>query len=783
MSTRDRFTALQLSTQWNGIDFVEVDAADASILRVHFLNAVTVAEPGLKARIEGGDRVREVATAPIKPADWLLDAEARPLLILHLLGEGDFSNYRLTLAPSGKLDRAYASVVFSFKALCPTEFDCEAEAPDCPPDDTPLPPIDYLAKDFLSFREALSEFSSLRYPEWRERSEADFGMVVMEALSAVADELSYMQDRISAEATLETATQRRSLVSLARLVDYEPLPATSASTMILCTVLGGPLPAGLRISAPTPDGALIPFEIGTGINDKAAYVVSPRWNYGIEPYWWDDAERCLPRGATGMWLTGDGFGFTPGLALLIQTDLPGDSHRQIVHLTEIEEAEDPLFPPGGPPTKVTRIAWGTSEALERDRDLTLTQIGGNLLPATQGQRVFESFTVDPSTASGFPPAAAIARRGPNGNDVKPNWVYRYALKRPPLAWLNQPKGGSPLPEIRLIQRQPEVQDWSYAASLLSADQLEPSFTVDPAAWRPVGVGADRVSPQFEYDGDNGDTIRFGDGVFGAPPVAGDMFEIAYRSGAGAAGNVAADTIGHVDTAWIGLVSSARNPFAVTDGADAETPEHIRRMAPQAFRAKQFRAVRREDYEAAAEELPWVQQAGTAFRWTGSWLTVFTAADPRASEAVDVAQQTELVQLLNRRRLAGYESYVPPPRYVSVDLRIDICVQPYAVSSDVEKAVLDRLGGGSRRAEDGGFFFADHFTFGTPLYRSRIEAVVQETPGVKGVLSINFRRRGVNGAFVSLPEQFPLSSDEILRVDNDPDYPERGTIRVTTEGGR
>ena len=47
-----------------------------------------------------------------------------------------------------------------------------------------MPPIDYLAKDFLSFRQALLDFSALRYPQWQERSEADFGVMFLEALSA-----------------------------------------------------------------------------------------------------------------------------------------------------------------------------------------------------------------------------------------------------------------------------------------------------------------------------------------------------------------------------------------------------------------------------------------------------------------------------------------------------------------------------------------------------------------------------------------------------------------------
>jgi hypothetical protein len=55
--------------------------------------------------------------------------------------------------------------------------------------------------------------------------------------------------------------------------------------------------------------------------------------------------------------------------------------------------------------------------------------------------------------------------------------------------------------------------------------------------------------------------------------------------------------------------------------------------------------------------------------------------------------------------------------------------------------------------------------------------------VKGVLSIDFRRRGVLTGFGPLPEVFPLAADEILRIDNDPDWPERGTIQVFPEGGR
>ena len=54
--------------------------------------------------------------------------------------------------------------------------------------------------------------------------------------------------------------------------------------------------------------------------------------------------------------------------------------------------------------------------------------------------------------------------------------------------------------------------------------------------------------------------------------------------------------------------AATNPFPATGGADEETLDHVRAAAPHAFRSRQFRAVRAEDYTATARELPWVINA-------------------------------------------------------------------------------------------------------------------------------------------------------------------------------
>jgi len=822
---RNRLVKVIESKKVNGISFVELMSVDATTLYVHFLNPVDVtpaAPEKMLATISGGERITGITANPINAAtDWNTDANGNRILTVTVSEHGDFSTYTLTLTTNKKLsggppnsyvaleklDPMYSSAQFSFKVGCPSEFDCAPECDCCPTDEPPLPAIDYTAKDYQSFKLALSNFSSQRYPSWQERSEADFGMMFMETLCALGDELSYFQDRVATEAKLLTATQRRSLVSLARLVDYEPTPALSASTQVQCNVSGNSVPAGILVTATTPDGVTVPFEIGTGLNDTTNYATSPKWNSGIEPYWFDDSQKTLACGATQMYLQGHGFGFEQAIEngtmqLLIQTDLPGQSLRQIVTLTAALELDDPIFlTTGNKAAPVTLIEWGAADALTEERDLTVTTVAGNLLPCTQGQRFTESFAIGtpPPGAQGMP--VAVARYGPNGSDAAPNWIFRYQLSRSGinngrLAWLPSVQAGSssvdpdtaePQPETVLNRVLPEPDSFTFSTSLLDATAEEPAYTVDSQAWNVVERDGSGATIHWEYNGDQSDTIRFGDGVFGVQPDDGDVYQVEYRIGLGAAGNVAAGAIQNIGANASSYLTSVINPFDVTTGADAETAQHIQRMAPQAFRAVQYRAVTAPDYQAAAETEDWVLSAGASFRWTGSWLTVFTVADPKQSAAVDTAlaeqNQIDLIDLLNRRRLAGYESYAPPPWFVSIDLDITVCVADGWLDSDVEEGVLTALADAQNPNGSTGFFYADSFTFGTPLYRANLEAAIQAVPGVNGVLDIKYRQRGATTVFLELPNVLPIGAGQILRVANDPNYPERGIINVIAEGGR
>jgi hypothetical protein len=247
--------------------------------------------------------------------------------------------------------------------------------------------------------------------------------------------------------------------------------------------------------------------------------------------------------------------------------------------------------------------------------------------------------------------------------------------------------------------------------------------------------------------------------------------------------MAADTITRFDPSVAPQVASVTNPFAAAGGADQESNDSVRRLAPQAFRAVQYRAVRPEDYVAAAETLPWVERAGTVFRWTGSWLSVFTTADPVGSEQISTVEELGLIRLLNRRRMAGYESYAPAPHYVALDLQIHVCARPDAFRGDVKQAVLTALSSVANSDGTTGFFYPDNFTFGTPLEKSALEAAIQKSYGVAGVHDIQYRRRGVILDFIEMPDEVTVATNDILRVDNDPSRPERGSLRVYVDGGK
>ena len=114
------------------------------------------------------------------------------------------------------------------------------------------PSIDYTSRDFEGLRQSLLDYAAQAFPEWSPGSEGDFGVLLLELLAYVGDVNSYYVDRAQREAHLGTASQRGSVLQIARLLGYVPsngTPATGTVTFETATD-GTPvaLPAGTRLA-------------------------------------------------------------------------------------------------------------------------------------------------------------------------------------------------------------------------------------------------------------------------------------------------------------------------------------------------------------------------------------------------------------------------------------------------------------------------------------------------------------------------------------------------------
>ena len=101
---------------------------------------------------------------------------------------GDFSTYTLRLVQSAPDDPAPPagfdprSPRSSFLSRSNARATSIAQPDDdCPPAAAPEPEIDYLAKDYASFRQLMLDRMAVLMPQWRERNPADLGVALVEA--------------------------------------------------------------------------------------------------------------------------------------------------------------------------------------------------------------------------------------------------------------------------------------------------------------------------------------------------------------------------------------------------------------------------------------------------------------------------------------------------------------------------------------------------------------------------------------------------------------------------
>jgi hypothetical protein len=514
---KNRKAAVLANPALNGIDYLEVLDHDSIALSsprqrtlfLHLLKHAPASVTVANVLITGGESITTIQVEWVAPAlspppqatpqesaYFAALSGAANTLVIRTDKYGDFSPYKLRLVNNitqaredafevtevlAGFDPELSAIEFSFKVECGPDFDCVPAPCDCPPE-LPAPPvINYLAKDYGSFRSNMLDRMKQLLPGWSATSEADLGIALAELMAYVGDHLSYQQDAIATEAYIQTARSRVSLRRHALLVDYHVHDGSNARVFMRLQVseqvtmhrnatrfytFAPRMPSDLAPGSGNEEAALLAGVVVFEPMQDA--VLFPEHNQ-LTFYTWGDMNCCLPAGATEATLLGTLNHLQPGDVLVFQEIMSPQTgnladvdirHRCAVRLTRVttQDAQgstliDPLFEEGTgkpitsntqKPTPVTEIQWAAADALPFPLCLSSTYIDSG------GQK---QFVTRVSVAFGN---IVLADQGISFSGVKLPDVPRPSLFWPPNSAADrcQPAPRVPLP----VRYRPLVPD-------------------------------------------------------------------------------------------------------------------------------------------------------------------------------------------------------------------------------------------------------------------------------------------------------------------------------------
>lgn len=905
-----RLEVVKLNGTLNGLEYLEVydsgisgDPTRQLTLFVKFLRAVPGGLDKNNFRIEGGERIKTV------DIEWTAIANALPagkppslvdgltpltdFLVICTRFYGDFSLYSLRIVsgagsdtPPAGFDPRLSEVQFSFKVQCESDFDCASATP-CPTPPAVNPRLDYLAKDYASFRRLMLDRMSTLMPEWSGRNPADAGVTVVELLAYVGDQLSYQQDAIATEAYLSTARKRTSLRRHARLVDYSVHEGCNARVWVQVAVNADAVNILAHTQLLTRLPNMPPLIPTTGDQFNEALAQNPVVFETVEDtllytahekisfYTWGERECCLPKGTIQATLKGKFPNLKAGDVLVFAEKLgprtgyaedADRTHRWAVRLTGVRPAQDlsgALF--DNPGLDVTEIQWAEQDALPfplclsviTDTDhgaVYLSEVStayGNIVLADHGRtRTDENLGAVPASQLTLtstsevldcrrPPLQAVPPRFRPQLSERPltyalpliakplfdftataavvtalqtrsfNPVLHDALQAQGLLLQAGPvsmQGGDGMWSVsdgvsayrlRLDSGKVQVSPLASAAAVIIAadpQRARPAIGLADSTdhyqkkdkWLPQSdlLASDAEANEFvvECEHDGSAYLRFGDDEHGKRPNKDTALKATYRIGNGTAGNIGLESIAHIISNDARLLR-ATNPLPAQGGTDPESAEDIKRDAPEAFRTQE-RAVTPADYAEVTGRHPSVQRAAANFRWTGSWYTVFLTVDRKGGGEVDAAYEQTIRDHVERYRMAGYDLEVNSPSYVPLLLEMTVCIKPDYFRADVRAALMRVFSRGWLADGTPALFHPDNFTFGQSVYLSALYEAAQAIQGVASVVIDTFQRLRAQPDSTTLDNGvLTIGRLEIARLDNDPNFPERGVFKLSVGGGK
>ncbi|NNC05161.1 hypothetical protein HJC10_20180 [Corallococcus exiguus] len=615
--------------------------------------------------------------------------------------------------------------------------------------------VDYQARDAQSLLAVMLERARTVMSPWEDRGPADFTTMLLEAVAAQLDSLAYQQERAVVEGFLEDARLRRSVEDHARGLDYVPDPGLSATVMLRFRLDPEALAAlvkarleELNLSVLPPGTTALEFLTGGGVLEIPAetLVANVSTDEHSLVFVTESPLSYFPRleivtlaesvqlGDTGATLAGLYPELEPGRWLILYRGRGESGH--VVRVTSVALATDTTFVGWDPRRFAPEVFLAPGDPAPGPRATVL----GNVVPAHHGLPVTplpEGFEAD----SAEPFARSLAQwRALLSPVVDGSEEREFAL---PFHPVSVQAFGYPLPEETSRRGTPQLQ--------VSVED-DPWTLVDDLSVQGPGdeVFVLRATPT------GGASLRWGDGVNGAVlPPRETTLGLSLRVGLGTAANVGEGVLTRLLQVPLDPQRSASagellaqsmddvralvrvdNPLPAVEGRDAESLDSIRYRAPAGV-SQPLSAVTVDDYVRMLQQMPEV--AGASARAVDRDLrTVIRVTVLLRDE--DTLDRDELLRRwagvrsrLEEIRLLGVDVEALPPKWVPLDLDLEVDASPHAQADQVRDAVVGAIAG------DGGLLDPDRSGLNGDVQLADLYQAVLRVPGVTAVRVKRFRR--------------------------------------------
>lgn len=243
--------------------------------------------------------------------------------------------------------------------------------------------IDYTDKDFDAIRSRLIALVKSVFPDWSDFSVAGFGNILLEMYAFVGDVVTFYLDNQARESRLITATQRKNVIALSRMLGYKLQGAQAATAEVALRLARIPaadvvIPAGSVIRTQEVTEA-VRFQLLDWVTIPAGS--DPPWAFGIGEHSKTHTQLYDSRGLADLDIMLDHNPYIDGSAVVsaangdyLERDSLLGSGPNDLHYTVLVDQNDRATirfgngTSGAPPTGTVRITYKTGGGIDGNVD-------------------------------------------------------------------------------------------------------------------------------------------------------------------------------------------------------------------------------------------------------------------------------------------------------------------------------------------------------------------------------------------------------------------------------